>query len=380
VPRIVISGWYGQRNVGDEAMLEVLLAELSRAAPDADFCILSERPEEIVEHYGERYSVEALPHPSPYGWKRMLDGSRRHATGDVWRAVRESQLFVLGGGSLIRDHNKSNFTRVMDELHIAQGAGVPTAVIGVKVGPLRTGWGRFWSKRLLACANVVSVRDEASERTLDELGVVGVESTGDLTLLLEAGPFTTDGPAPICFAPCEAMRRGIPDGPPGNPDLARLLGESASALNQATGAPIELVPFRSGVPEEDDARVCEEVRAAMVDPAAATIAPFDLDPHIVKGRLARARLVVGARLHSLVFAAHTGVPIIGIGYGPKIRRFLAALDLEEFCIEPADVTPALVMDLERRWDAERAGAMRDSMREMEDGVRSEVARVVALLR
>ena len=42
--RIVISGWYGQRNVGDEAMLEVLLAELSRVDPDADFCVLSERP------------------------------------------------------------------------------------------------------------------------------------------------------------------------------------------------------------------------------------------------------------------------------------------------------------------------------------------------
>lgn len=377
--RIVISGWYGQRNVGDEAMLEVLLAELSRVDPDADFCVLSERPAEIEAHYGSRYSIRALPHPSPYGWKRMLDGERRHATGEIWREVREAQLFVLGGGSLIRDHNKSNFTRVMDELHIAQGADVPAAVIGVTVGPLRTGWGRFWSKRLLQRANIVAVRDEASEKALEELGVPGVETTGDLTLLLDAEPSVDSGPAPICIAPCEAMRRGVPDGPPGNPDLARILGESASALNQETGAPIELVAFRSGVPEEDDALLCEEVHAAMVDPTVATLAPFDMQPRAVKGRLGRARLVIGARLHSLIFAAHSGVPIIGIGYGPKVRRFLRALDLEEFCVEPADVNPALLQDLARRWDGERAEAMRAAMCAMEDGVRREMARVAALL-
>ena len=202
----------------------MLLAELSRAQPDTEFCVLSERPEEIVAHYGSRYAIEALPHPTPYGWKRMLDSSLRRATRDVWRAVRESQLFVLGGGSLIRDHNKSNFTRLMDELHVAQGAAVRTAVIGVTVGPLTTGWGRFWSRRLLRNADVVAVRDEASEQAVAE--------------------------------------------------LARILGESASALHQETGAPIELVPFRSGVPEEDDLALCEEVRAAMVETSVASVARF----------------------------------------------------------------------------------------------------------
>lgn len=379
MPRVVISGWYGQRNVGDEAMLEVLLAELSRAQPDTEFCVLSERPEEIVAHYGSRYAIEALPHPTPYGWKRMLDSSLRRATRDVWRAVRESQLFVLGGGSLIRDHNKSNFTRLMDELHVAQGAAVRTAVIGVTVGPLTTGWGRFWSRRLLRNADVVAVRDEASEQAVAELGVRGVQTTGDLTLLLAADGVTAGGEAPIAIAPCEAMRRGIPDGPPGNPELARILGESASALHQETGAPIELVPFRSGVPEEDDLALCEEVRAAMVETSVASVAPFDLRPQAVKGRLGRARLVIGARLHSLIFAAHCGTPVIGIAYGQKIRRFLRALDLEEFCVEPADVTPPLLQDLARRWNTERAEAMHAAMTEMEDGVRCEMQRVAAFL-
>jgi polysaccharide pyruvyl transferase WcaK-like protein len=117
----------------------------------------------------------------------------------------------------------------------------------------------------------------------------------------------------------------------------------------------------------------------MVDPNAATLAPFDMDPAAVKGRLGRARLVIGARLHSLIFAAHSGVPIIGIGYGPKVRRFLRALDLEEFCVDPCDVNPALLQDLARRWDAERAEAMRAAMCAMEDGVRREMARVAALL-
>jgi len=42
--------------------------------------------------------------------------------------------------------------------------------------------------------------------------------------------------------------------------------------------------------------------------------------------------MVGARLHSLIFAAQNGIPIIGIAYTPKISRFFSELGLDEFCL------------------------------------------------
>jgi len=44
------------------------------------------------------------------------------------------------------------------------------------------------------------------------------------------------------------------------------------------------------------------------------------------------RVVVGMRLHSLIFAVQNGIPAIGIAYTPKVRRLFAEVGLEEYCL------------------------------------------------
>lgn len=50
----------------------------------------------------------------------------------------------------------------------------------------------------------------------------------------------------------------------------------------------------------------------------------------------RVEVMIGMRLHSLIFAAQNKIPIIGISYAPKVRRFFEELGLEEFCLEPTE--------------------------------------------
>ena len=45
---------------------------------------------------------------------------------------------------------------------------------------------------------------------------------------------------------------------------------------------------------------------------------------VVKGLIARCSLVVGMRLHSLIYAANMGVPMAGLVYEPKVSSFLEA--------------------------------------------------------
>jgi polysaccharide pyruvyl transferase WcaK-like protein len=44
------------------------------------------------------------------------------------------------------------------------------------------------------------------------------------------------------------------------------------------------------------------------------------------------KVMVGMRLHSLIFAVQKGIPVIGISYAPKVRRFFQEIGLEEFCL------------------------------------------------
>jgi len=46
----------------------------------------------------------------------------------------------------------------------------------------------------------------------------------------------------------------------------------------------------------------------------------------------RLRIMIGMRLHSLIFAAQNSIPVIGIAYTPKVRRFFQEVGLEEFCL------------------------------------------------
>ena len=47
-------------------------------------------------------------------------------------------------------------------------------------------------------------------------------------------------------------------------------------------------------------------------------------------------IMIGMRLHSLIFAVQNSIPVIGIAYTPKVERFFAELNLKEFCLKIND--------------------------------------------
>jgi len=338
-PHVVISGWYGQQNIGDDAMLEVLLREMQQRFPRCRFTILSEAPDLVRSSFGGRFPIHCLAHPSIYGVKKLLDRDRRVATRKVWSCVRTADLFILGGGSLIRDHNPSNFLRLMDELFVARLAGVPTAPLGVSIGPLRSSWSRYLTRELLESALLVTVRDQESSKLLSAIGVsdAKVRIAGDLALLLHADANAKkEHRAGVAICPCNAMLTGLPDGPPGNMNLVRILAEVCVAIDAELSEPITLVPFRQNVEGDDDLKLATEIRRHSGLGQALRIAS-GLSVSETAGLLSRSRLVIGARFHALVFAISHGVPVIGIAYGQKTQRFLEDIGCAEFCFRPADI-------------------------------------------
>ncbi len=377
-PRVVISGWYGHENVGDEAMLSVLLEAFERRDAATRFTVLSERPDRarVVHDRGER--LDALDHPIPYGPLRMLDSDLRRATARIREAVRGASLVVLGGGSLLRDRGRANYLRLVDELSWAQRAGVPTAVVGVSVGPLTRRWGRALARRLLSGADLVSVRDAESLRVLRDLGVDPAKAShdGDLTLALDVGPVPPPADdAPVLVAPCRAMLTGLRDGAKGNPDLEADLARALDGIADRSGAPIEFVPFRCAPPEEDDVALCERIRGRMQAQDRATVAPHDLDARVVKRRFAEAGFVVAARLHALHFALAGRAPTVAIAYGQKVERLFFDLGLNDYALAPRSASRSKLLE---RYERSRDEGARDFARARER-LKEHAARVRAML-
>ena len=78
--RVVISGYYGFDNIGDESILRTLVSSLREHIPDCSLTVLSHNPTSTREKYG----VEAVDRMSPVA---------------ILRAVKKCDMLISGGGS-----------------------------------------------------------------------------------------------------------------------------------------------------------------------------------------------------------------------------------------------------------------------------------------
>lgn len=114
VRRLVISGYYGFRNSGDEAVLKSILTALEEAASQAGVTVkpvvLSAEPEWTTRQYG----VEAVP---------------RMKLAAVRQALRDSDGLISGGGSLLQDATGlGSIPYYLGIMEMARWAGKPAFV------------------------------------------------------------------------------------------------------------------------------------------------------------------------------------------------------------------------------------------------------------
>ena len=82
--RIVISGYYGFNNIGDESILKAVVDNLRDRIEDIDITVLSQNPESTREKFG----VKAVD---------------RMSVAQIVKSIARSDLLISGGGSLLQD-------------------------------------------------------------------------------------------------------------------------------------------------------------------------------------------------------------------------------------------------------------------------------------
>lgn len=333
--RVLLSGYFGFDNAGDEAVLEASIRWLKRSVPDLEVAVLSAAPERTKQRF---------PVVEVYDRFNVLQ---------VLKAVSRSDLLLSGGGGLIQD--VTSLRSLMYYLSVMAGAdllGKPFIVFAQGFGPVRTSIGRFLTRLVIRRARLVTLRDEDSLNDLVSIGVRrnDVRVTADPAFLLEPAPpergqeilrslglersgDPNSAPPLVAFSLRPWPRHYEPD-PAWAPPKCYV--DVLDSVTENTGARIVLVPLYP----RQDVPLLQSVSEAMRFPA--PVANGLDDPRDVMALLGSADLVVGMRLHSLVFAVCSGVPVVGISYDPKVERLLRELELP--CINPKTDAPA---DLER---------------------------------
>ena len=151
--RVVVSGYYGFDNVGDEAVLAGTIEALRCFRPGIEIAVLSANPEATAR----AHDVRAIPRGRPR---------------DLLQALRRCDLCLSGGGSLFQDVTSWRSPwYYLGVLALAQRLGRPTAVYAQGMGPLRGRIVRQAAARLLDAVEIITLRDQASLAVLDRWGV-----------------------------------------------------------------------------------------------------------------------------------------------------------------------------------------------------------------
>lgn len=286
--KIAALGYYGFGNLGDEAVLAGIRAALATEPvfDAAQFLVLSNAPEETMRlHPG---TVAA----NRWKWREMT------------AALSGTDLFILGGGSLLQDA-----TSVKSVVWYALAARIARTKArrvlwwGQGLGPLRSRVSRFLVRHIAAQADAVTVRDKKSLQLLKEIGAAGSnEIVADSAFALSPdsiGVSSTDTTiiALRSWQSNAAMCRFFPD------------RDMVTGWRNVAGG-VKHLPMH--LPDDDDFLRTFGVSDGMdwrggVGAIGAVL-----------GEIAAARMVVAMRLHALIFAARCGTPFVALSYDPKV--------------------------------------------------------------
>jgi polysaccharide pyruvyl transferase WcaK-like protein len=343
MPTALLAGAFGQRNPGDEGLLDAFV----QALPGWDCVATTSTPH-----------VHGAPaEPVPAG-----DPSR------VARRVAAADAVIFAGGTVFKELSPSTGRPPLDLLQkglaLAYGAkalGKPLALVGVGAAPLRARRAQLVARRLVRQADLLILRDEESADVLAEAGAptpFRVAADAAWTLLGEPSGRGGRGDRIVVALSHEA----------GGPDLA---GELAAALVPvlAAGHDVALQPWQVGGPvRPDDLDLARAVRDQLGGAAELMVPPADL--HEARAVIAGARLVVGLRFHALVAAASAGTPFVAYAHEPKLAA--AARRLGQPAVTPEmrpEAVAAAIVAAARQPVPPSDSAVRAELARAEDGMR-----------
>jgi polysaccharide pyruvyl transferase CsaB len=327
-----VLGSYGGRNVGDEAILTSLLADLQLRRPDASVRVFSRHPE---------HTRRAYPDVEVVCW----EGSSRDAMAEHLRGL---DVLLLGGGGILYDTEARKYLRLA---RLAQDRHVPLFTYAVGAGPLTEPDDCALIRGTLDTANEVIVRDEGSKRALEEAGLRRpVAVTADPALLLEPEPFDVEQLRGAWHPdrPLIGMNVREPGRAAEHLDVDgyhQLLAHVGDFLVHRFDAQVLFVPM-----ERQDLRHAFAVLSHMTAAEHGHVLHGEYRPRELLGLIANLDLAVGMRLHFLIFAAVAGVPFLPLPYAGKVVDFAQKLGAPALRGVVREAAGPLLAQVDRLWD------------------------------
>jgi len=281
---LVIAGYYGFGNAGDELILLALIRKLRTENSETIITVLSADPAETARSFG----VQAVDRWRPWCWVRPL---------------MDADRFILGGGGLLQETTGPwNYLYYLALLVAARICGCTTEVYAIGVDPISRKWNRFCTRFVLHhWTDSLSVRDMDSREALVASGV-----RSDISIVrdpvFDLGTVPSDNRGAMALALSSL---------PGVSDWPRKIASLCDRLSDDNAGPIDLLVL---FPAEDESLALEVARlSAVIRQVRVCTNPPDLLAWIPQYQV-----IAGSRFHALVLAAVNHIPFFAWSAHPKV--------------------------------------------------------------
>lgn len=314
--RLIISGYYGYGNSGDEAVLHSILLALREEAEkqsiSIDPVVLSINPESTKRMHGVK-SVHRLK-------IRQIMG-----------CIRSSDGLISGGGSMLQDTTGLwTIPYYLGVIKLAEWLGKPTFIYSQGLGPIRHKPYYPLIRHTFNRSQYISVRDTESIHFLRKIGVQdkSIEIVSDPVMGLPLNKFikpqAENNKAPASV-PIPVIGISVRLWHPKRKDLD-LITEALKLILEQRKVHLRFLPFHPPDDIEASRYVIERLGPQYTDQI--SIVADAVYPQNMLERVSSCDLLIGMRLHSLIYAASYLIPMIGISYDPKIDHFLERIEME----------------------------------------------------
>ncbi len=312
---ILLAGYYGFGNLGDEAILQMFLKHFKDSKNINDIVVLSGNPEET----SEKYDVKSI---------------NRYSIRSIIKHMSKSDALVFGGGSLLQDvTSKRSIYYYLFLILAAKVMHKKIVLLSQGIGPIIHKSNFKYASKILKKADIITVRDKMS---MDILKLMNIE---DSKVKFSADPvigldFNNEAKLEkqktrVCFT----LR---------NWKNVELTDEICKVVEKLHNNDIECVficfYYNMDLPLLDELEEKLGNKAIFIKNRLSTQETMEIIKSV--------DLLVGIRLHALILSASANVPFIALSYDPKIEQFLQCLDLKIF----ANIDHSEKIDSEKLYD------------------------------
>lgn len=314
---ILISGYYGFKNSGDDALLRAMINDIRRYKESPEIVVLSANPRETIE----KYHVKAVNRLNAFG---------------ILTHMKRAKMLISGGGTLIQDSTSTkSLIYYLAVINLAIRRGLKVMLYSNGIGPLKNVNNIKRAAKILNKTDIITLRDPSAAKALDSIGVdkPRIYTTADPVFGMAEGD--------AAYGKRLLEEAGVPR------SAKRIMGISVrrtrdtnSAFEAALAGLCDYAAQKYGCypvfipmqPSKDEAlsrSIMQRLntKSAIIDKKLGVSDMLSL--------VSALDICVGMRLHSLIYATSNAVPLIGIEYDPKVKSFMDYAG-QSLCISASD--------------------------------------------